>query len=272
MTMKIKQIINALNLYGNIEMIGSNSIKNMKYKTDYDLQEHVTIKNTSDYTIILEKYQHIFNLIENSENIFITDFKSGVFNTYPVRWNHEDIMKGFKEIDTKTVRFIDTLHNNNNTVKIDVLALVDKEFVEISCNYYFSNSSVNVEDVLLSLTLDIKKYYHEKKYFKMMKRVLSFRMIKNENVDNLITLFNSKTGFLYQLHHKTDVVVFILENRIKFNINDVNNMIDNIIHSLPDDVIKQLTKHNDIFGLLAQIKSILIEQTNAQVIEFIEQD
>jgi hypothetical protein len=85
MTMKIKQIINALNLYGNIEMIGSNSIKNMKYKTDYDLQEHITIENTSDYIIILEKFQHIFNLIENSENIFITDFKSGVFNTYPIR-------------------------------------------------------------------------------------------------------------------------------------------------------------------------------------------
>jgi hypothetical protein len=272
MTMKIKQIINALNLYGNIEMIGSNSIKNMKYKTDYDLQEHITIENTSDYIIILEKFQHIFNLIENSENIFITDFKSGVFNTYPIRWNYEDIMKGFKDIDTKNVQFVDTLHNNNNTIKIDVLALVDTEFVEISCNYYFSNSTVKVDDVLLSLMLDIKKYYHEKKYFKMMKRVMSFRMIKNENVDNLIKLFNSDTGFLYQIIHKVDVVEFILNNRIKFNINDVNNEIDNIIKAIPNDVLKQLTKHNDVFSLLAQIKSILIEQTNAQVIEYIEQD
>ena len=99
--MKIKQIINALNLYGNIEMIGSNSIKNMKYKTDYDLQEHVTIKNTSNYITILEKFQQIFKLINNSENIFITDFKSGAFNTQPVRWDYDDIMKGFKDIDTK---------------------------------------------------------------------------------------------------------------------------------------------------------------------------
>jgi hypothetical protein len=270
--MKIKQIINSLNLYGNIEMIGSNSIKNMKYKTDYDLQEYITIKNTSDYIAILEKFQYIFKLINNSENIFITDFKSGVFNTYPVRWNYDDIMKGFKDIDTKNVQFVDTLHNNNNTIKIDVLALVDKEFVEISCNYYFSNSTVIVDDVLLSLMLDIKKYYHEKKYFKMMKRVMSLRMIKNENVDNLINLFNSKTGLLYQLHHKIDVVEFILENRIKFNINDVNNEIENIMKSIPNDVIKQLTKHDDVFGLLAQIKSILIEQTNREVMEFIKND
>lgn len=270
--MRLKQIINILNLYGSIELIGSNSIKNMKYKTDYDLQEHITITSIEDYTLIKEKFQNVFKIVDNSENIFITDFKSGIFNTYPIRWNYEDIMKGFKEIDTKTVRFIDTLHNNNNTIKIDIIALDNDDFVEISCNYYFSNSSVNVDDVLLSLKLDIKKYYHEKKYFKMMKRVLSFRMIKNENVDNLIKLFNSKTGFLYQLHHKIDVVEFILENRIEFNINDVNNMIENIVRSLPDNVSKQLTKHNNIFGLLDEIKLILIEQTNAQVIEFIEQD
>lgn len=272
MTMKIKQIINALNLYGNIKMIGSNSITNMKYKTDYDLQEHVTIKNTSDYMTILEKFQHIFKVVDESENIFITDFKSGVFNTYPVRWSYDDIMKGFKDIDTKNVQFVDTLHSNNNTIKIDILALVDKEFVEISCNYYFSNSKVSVDDVLLSLMLDIKKYYHEKRYFKMMKRVMSYRMIENENIDNLITLFNSKTGLLYQLHHKTDIVEFILKNRIKFNINDVNNEIETIMRSLPDDVIKKLTKHDDVFGLLAEIKYLLIIQTNTEVMEFIKND
>jgi hypothetical protein len=278
MTMKIKQIINSLNLYGNIEMIGSNSIKNMKYKTDYDLQEHVTIKNTSDYIAILETFQYIFKLINNSENIFITDFKSGVFNTYPVRWNYDDIMKGYKDIDTKNVQFVDTLHNNNNTIKIDVLALVDKAFVEISCNYYFTNSTVifddtNVDDdTILSFMLDIKKYYHEKKYFKMMKRVMSLRTLKNENVDNFIKLFNSDAGLLYQIIHKIDVVEFILENRIKFNINDVNSEIDNIMKSIPNDVIKQLTKHDDVFGLLAQIKSILIEQTNKDVMEFIKND
>ncbi|CAN0416466.1 unnamed protein product, partial [Ectocarpus fasciculatus] len=220
-TNKIKKL---LSIDNNIEIIGSNANNDMKYETDYDLQEHVKIKNVKDYNKILTKFQHIFKFADSNINIFITDMKAGTFNTLPVRWSYDDIMKGFKIIDTKTIMFVDVMHNNNNTVKIDLIAYINKEFVEFSCNYYFNVR--NMQDVHLSLLLDIKKYYHEQKYMKMLKRVMSYRNVEKQSNKELIDFFNSGVGLLYQSYHKIDVILLLLD---KFK-DDVN--MKNVVHAV----------------------------------------
>jgi hypothetical protein len=267
--MKINQIIQLLELDGNIELIGSNSLNKMKYATDYDLQEFVKIKNNKHYLKILEQFQHIFTTVSKAKNVFITDFKSGVFNTHPVRWKLKDVMNGSQDIDTKHIEFVDTLYSENNTVKIDIIALVDDVLLEFSCNYYFSKSQFDKETILHSLLLDIKKYYHENKLMKMMKRVMSSRLVKNENVDDIIKLFNSKSGALYQLHHKIDVIIFVLDEHLGFDINDINHQIDNIMKLLPDSIKKQITPQENVMGVLKEINRLLMDQMNQDVLDFV---
>jgi hypothetical protein len=267
--MKINEIIKLIDVSGSIELIGSNASKSLKYSTDYDLQDYVIIKNSKTMLDVVKHFQNMSTSITNTKNVYMTDFKAGTFNTLPVRWSHDDIMKGFQQIDTKTIQLIDTLHNRNNTVKIDLVALIDKQFIEFSCNYYFSHRKSDVDSVLLSLLLDVKKYYHEKQFMKMMKRIMSLRLLKKENVDDIIDFFNSNAGKLYQIIHKIDVIIMVIDMKLDVDVNDINYSINTIMQSIPNDIKKSIKQHKSILDLLNHIKTILIQETNKYVIDFI---
>ena len=130
-----KEIIKKLSLSKNIELIGSNSIDTIIYKTDFDLQENVTAKNMKDYQKYVRKFQQIFKSFETADTVYITDFKSGRYNTQPVRWEYTDIINGFQMIDNIKINLIDTLQLQNNKIKIDLIAYINGKFVEFSCNY-----------------------------------------------------------------------------------------------------------------------------------------
>lgn len=268
--MLVKTIMNHLDLNNNIELIGTNSLNNMQYTTDYDLQEYVKINTNEDYLKILKQFQDIYLFAEKNEDIYITDFKAGIFNTMAIRWNYESIMNGFQDIDTKHINFVDTLYNKNNTVKIDLIVLINDEFTEFSCNYYFSKQQFNEDIVSLSLMLDIQKYYHERKYMKMLKRIISYRQIKKKNNEDLIKIFNSETGRLYQLNHKLDVILFVIENNLEFKNSDINNKLKSLIHSIPKEI--KIKPQKDIVKLIKSIQDLLIDKMNKDVIEFIGDD
>lgn len=268
--MLIKTIIQLLDINNNIELIGTNSLQNMKYTTDYDLQEHVKIKNNKDYSNILKHFQDIYLFAENNKDVFVTDFKAGVFNTYPVRWNYESIKKGYQDIDTKHIDFVTTLYNKNNTVKIDLIVLIDDEFTEFSCNYYFSKQQFNENIITLSLMLDIQKYYHERKYMKMLKRIISYRQIKKQNNNELISLFNSETGRLYQINHKLDVILFVIEKNLDVDNKDINNQLKILLNSIPKEI--KIKPQKDVIKLIKTTQDLLTEKMNQDVIEFIEDD
>ena len=198
-----KEIINKLSISNSIELIGSNSIGKLKFTTDFDLQEYISINKLRDYQKYVRKIQQVFKSFQKSETVFITDFKSGYHNTQPVRWNYTDIINGYKIIDNEiTINLFDTLQLKSNKIKIDIIAFINDKFVEFSCNYYFHSSDVDVTDIYKSLLLDVKNYYHAKKFMKMLKRLLSYRMIRNESVDDIIVFLNSQAGFLYQLQQQ----------------------------------------------------------------------
>ena len=211
--MNIKTIIKLLEINNNIDMIGSNANKISKYSTDYDLQEYIKITSVTDYNKYLKKFQEIFNIVKKSNYMFITDMKAGTFNTLPIRWKYADIMNGFQDLDIKHVNFIDAIQQSakNNTIKIDLIAFIDNEFIEFSCNYYFTINNKDIDDILLSLMLDVKKYYHERRFMKMLKRLMSYRLIKDEKIDDLTHFFNSNIGGFYQLYHQIDVFIFITD-------------------------------------------------------------
>jgi hypothetical protein len=209
---KIKTLLN----YKNIELIGSNKL-NLKYSTDYDFQDKIIIDNKHKKSV-LKHFQNIFKVIGKTDNAFITDFKSGLFLTHPLRWSIDEVMTGKKVLDTMTVLLI----NNLDHCKIDLIIYDGKEFIEYSCNYYFVE--MDTIDIEQSLLLDIKKYFHDRNYMKMLKRVLSYRKYKGWDVDEIIEFFNGEVGLLYQQKHRLEILYEIREKGLNVTvpIDDVN--------------------------------------------------
>ena len=263
----INNIIKLLSINDNIEIIGSNSNKEAKYTTDYDLQEIITINEVNDYNIFIQKFQHIFKIAKQSNYMAITDMKAGKFNTLALRWSYKDVINKYQNIDIKHVELFDALQENakTNTVKIDIIAFINNEYVEFSCNYYFSKSNVQINDILLSLMIDVQKYYHEQRFMKMLKRLMSYRLVRKQKVNDLKDFFNSDVGKYYKLYHQIDVFIFI--------INKYNDEYDKITTGI---LKKDFNKYNHIVYkyLVKQLKLINIKinknKINIQELELIK--
>jgi hypothetical protein len=266
-----KEIIKKLSISNSIELIGSNSIGKLKYTTDFDLQEYISIHKLKDYQKYVRKIQQVFKSFQKSKTVFITDFKSGYHNTQPVRWNYTDIINGYKIIDNDIIiNLFDTLQLKSNKIKIDIIAFINDKFVEFSCNYYFHSSDVDVTDIYKSLLLDVKKYYHAKKFMKMLKRLLSYRMIRNESVDDIIVFLNSQAGFLYQLQHQLDIILFVIEENVDVNAKYINQSVNKLLHIIPAKYKKGINKKAKWIDVLNKIKNVLHDDINLIVISFLE--
>lgn len=274
--MKIKDVIKLLSLNNEIILIGSNANKKTKYQTDYDLQEEIKINNIYDYEIYYQKIKNIFKFVKNSNEIIITDMKSGNFNTLPIRWKYDEIIKGFKNIDIKKIKFVDTLQNENTTTKIDLIVFIDNIFIEFSCNYYFSTIFKEKHEILKSLLLDVKKYYHEEKYIKMIKRLMSYRMINNENNNDFEEFLNNDIGKLYQLNHNINVYLFIID-KYKNDFKSITTGIKKKQFKIYSDIafnilsknIKKILNLNINNYSLKSIIEILNDKLNKFAIDFI---
>ena len=88
--MNLNNIKKLLNYRNKIELIGSNKL-DLKYTTDYDFQVRhiIEAKDNKEKKRIVKHFQNIFQVIENIEKAYITDFKSGLFRG-PIRWNHKE--------------------------------------------------------------------------------------------------------------------------------------------------------------------------------------
>jgi hypothetical protein len=259
---RIKQVIKALSICNNIELIGSNSNDQIVYKTDFDLQEICDIPVTK----ALKEFQNMIKKLTGITDTYIVDFKAGIWLSQPLRWNKNEIMNGFKHVDNQYIRFENCLYNKKgNKVKIDLIVYndADHRYEEMSCNYYFGISDKSKEDILLSLMSDIKKYYRANRLMKMLKRVYSYRLIKKEDVSDLIDIFNSKAGFLNQIVHHIDVILMIQESKIieRENHFKLKLMISRLFKTLPD----QFKKMNDLKDMKRNL-NVLINQMVAKLI------
>lgn len=68
-----------------------------------------------------------------------------------------------------------------------------------------------IEGVGRSLLVDVRKYWFEGNYMKMLKRLMSYRILFGHPVKRFIRLFNGAAGRLYQLHHRLGVLLDVME-------------------------------------------------------------
>ena len=99
----IKKIDKLMSLESKVNIVGSAKIKRNLYYSDYDSFSTVKGKNEN---IIYNHFMSVFEIIKNSENTTITDFKLGEnAKGEPLRWTYEEI----KRRENKGITFEDAL-------------------------------------------------------------------------------------------------------------------------------------------------------------------
>jgi len=225
----IQHVFDLLAIRGKYNIIGSASNQDILYYSDFDLSTFEKVSLQS----IKKIFQNKFKEALKDRAIFITDFKCGEVDGEPVRWNKNNIKTGSQIVDGKQITLEECLLMPS-TIKMDIVALIDGDFVEFSDNYYlsvngvknYSDEEVSKNVLLKELEKSAKEYYDEPNYFKYLKRVFSIKTMKNQSTKKLIDFFNSQVGLLNKSKTDLETLILVLENKFrKVKLEDVCNNI-----------------------------------------------
>ena len=229
----LKEVILLMKM-NEIDIIGSYSDTNLKYFSDIDLEEFVKTKRT--YSQILKLFQYKYTKALSNPNMWVTDFKSGFYNGKPIKWSYDELMDGYKYIDSIRIPFIDTL-TQISIIKFDLVILLDDIYVEITTNYYFDftnkNKTYREQNREQKLLYDYK-LLKEDNFYKALKRLYSYyKLTGNKEYQKiLLKIFNSKFGFLNKQISGLKTIELLLQNDKKPKKKDIINAIYSINDNL----------------------------------------
>lgn len=293
---KIQDVFNLLTIEGKYKVIGSSALKNILYNSDYDLAEMNDFKNVSSgINKIIQRFKDIFKKVSQDKNLFITDFKCGIdSDDEPLRWNYADMNKGYKFLkDGHKQPFENALMDKDNTIKIDMVSLIDGSFIDFSENLYFkfgkgkdAVSNYNVEDitkekVLQSISDDYYEKLKEGKALKALKRKFAYYKLLGDNkykdlLELLINYFNSDIGIINKAHADLDTLILLIDtNLFKVKLEDIKNNLQNIKQNLSYNLIYE--SHSKEIEKICKLKNKQsikqkLELLNNKLIKFINKD
>jgi hypothetical protein len=107
----IQHGINFIKITRNINLVGSSSIKELKYIQDYDLNELINEPITPEH--ILHLVQQKYERAKKDKTIYISDLKVGGH-----KWTAKDIQKGYVSVDGVEKSLTDLLFYKDDLFKI----------------------------------------------------------------------------------------------------------------------------------------------------------
>lgn len=196
---KVRNIMKQLEMFNEpIFLKGSASLQSQRYFSDYDLLTNINIKDSRK---VFNEFIRIFSKIL-SNDVYLVEFKIQTKDGYKIRWHT------LRDFDFDK---FNQVFKNIEFCKIDLILMIDKEFIELSCIYQFNE--LPTEDYLKSIIEDIKELENDKLYYKILKR--KFTIYKslgdNENLLRLSNIFNSSLGQKYKLLSNLEAIKKILE-------------------------------------------------------------
>jgi predicted nucleotidyltransferase len=189
---EVEKFLNIFHL-PNVKAIltGSALYKNLLYKSDYDLWAY--IQADTPITKFYPALTKVLNDIDTNQEMYFIEMKYHTKNDLKIRYYPGDII---------SQQELERHYSNLKFVKIDVVVRIRNKFYEISCMYSFENNiNETQKDTNQRLEDDIKELKQENKYFKVLKRMFSIAMLKN-NVNFaqfLMNVFNSDLGKKYEV-------------------------------------------------------------------------
>lgn len=285
------EIFSFLSVLGKYSVVGSGSIKEIEYADDYDLLEFVDCKRSQDaYDIVLQVFQEKYRKAERMDNIYITDFKNGMFNGQPVRWTKETIADGFQYIDDKKVYFTEMLQTES-IIKMDIVALTDGLFTEFSENYFitfgrfstYNKRNILEETIISCIRADLRKKIECGKYYKALKRYFSIlKLQKTKNKKQFSTIINYLNGEIGLLsHYKGDLETIkeVIINKFRLppmediirNLEYIKDNIDTPFKWAIQEIIDEKTREK-IDVKLCQVIKYLSDIINEKTLQFIKKN
>ena len=274
----IEQISSKMRLTSKVNIEGSASIKRNVYYSDYDLFEKV--QGMSEKSIH-NHFKTVFEIIEKSDDVTITDFKCGEVGGNPLRWTYEEI----KNNKNQGITFSEAL-KHKSIIKMDVVALINARFVEITEVYSIllegkSNMSPTLEEILSSISDEYSDEVRDGNYMKALKRMFSILKLKNEEIkkqDILLDYLNSPNGLIYRSKNDLETMYLVLDSP-KFNIAEIRNslqLLKETISAFPIDnnleQISKLKRKQAMKPLLRKQIRLLKAYINEQAKQFINQN
>ena len=233
----LKDIFNIVK-FVHVDVIGSKASTELKYFSDIDLQEFV--KTDESYDKILQFFQQKFKQVRETPNLYITDMKAG-FYIKPLKWSYNEIMQGFKRFDNKLKITFQNALTQDSVIKLDLVAFLDGEYIEVTTNYYFDFEDRNKtfrelsdKEIKQKLLYDARILKSESNVYKSLKRLYSYyELIGNEKgKKKLIELFNSPVGHLNKLVNSLKTISLLINNEKKPVKSDIVKAIYKIRNSL----------------------------------------
>ena len=257
----IKKIAKLMSLESKVNIVGSAKIRRNLYYSDYDSFSTVKGKNEN---MIYNHFRSVFEIIRNSENTIITDFKLGEnAKGEPLRWTYEEI----KRRENNGITFDDAI-KQKSMIKMDVVTLFNGRFIEITevYNIYIdgsSNADYSKENVRHELMHDMQEHIKEGNFMKALKRRYSLLNLDNKNKaerEKLIDYFNSPIGLLNRTKSDLETMLTVIQSP-KFDIDEIRNslqMLKEAISAFPVEnnlemISKLKTKQNMKVPIYKQI-------------------
>ena len=222
-----KKVFAFLSLHGTQRVVGTASIKEVDYASDYDLMEYVSFSRGLEvYECVLDLFREKYRTAYKSKTVWITDMKCGTLpGGKPIRWTRESIEAGFQVIEDRKVQFVDCLQQRA-MIKMDVISLIDGLFHEFSEIYFvtfgdfktYNPVTTKKENIESSLLLDIRHYAGDGNYFKALKRLFAYLRISEKEpalVQTLVDFFNSPVGELNSYKSDLELISIILEQKFR---------------------------------------------------------
>jgi len=232
----IKKIVKLMSMESKVNIVGSAKIKRNIYYSDYDSFSTVKGKNEN---MIYNHFRSVFEIIKNSENTIITDFKLGENEKgEPLRWTYEEI----KKRENNGITFEMAL-KQKSMIKMDIVVLLNSRFIEITevYNIYIDGSSnvdYSKENIMKELIDDMNEQIKEGNHMKSLKRKYSILNLDNKDKavrEKLIDYFNSPIGLLNRSKSDLETMLTVIESP-KFDIDEIRNslqMLKEIISAFP---------------------------------------
>jgi len=256
----ITKIAKIMRLESKVNIVGSAKVRRNIYYSDYDSFSTIKGKNEN---MIYNHFKSVFEIIKNSENTIITDFKMGEFRGKPLRWDYEAI----KRRENNGITFEQAL-KQKSMIKMDVVTLLNGRFIEITevYNIYIdgsSNADYTKENVRKELNDDMLKQIKDGNYMKALKRKYSLLNLDNKNKqvrEKLIDYFNSPIGLLNRSKSDLETMLTVIQSP-KFDIDEIRNslqMLKEQISAFPvennlEEISKIKTKQNMKVPIYKQI-------------------
>ena len=214
-----------LSITGLQTLVGSSADDDVIYSADYDLMEQKDFKKTNNvYEDILTLFRKKYiQASKPNSNIWIIDFKCGMFRGQPIRWDKESIKLGYVVINDEPKYFVDCLQQESR-IKMDVIAIDANGVLNEYSDIYFIrigdrslSREINEEESAKSIYSDFHYYIETKNYYKAVKRLYSYAKITNNKplMRDLLKVINSNLGVNSKMIADLGVISALIDNNFK---------------------------------------------------------